>query len=80
MCPHAAKKERCLRLRPRRKNVRDHRNRRGDIVSAAAKAKAKDRVFQESALYMTQYFNAINFERSDKYDMGVDPFSAFVLK
>jgi len=50
------------------------------FLYAAAKAKAKDRMFQESALYMSQYLNAINFERQDKYDFGVDPFSTFKLK
>lgn len=50
------------------------------FLYAAAKAKAKDRMFQESALYMSQYLNSINFERQDKYDMGVDPTSTFDLK
>ena len=49
------------------------------FLYAAAKAKAKDRMFQESALYMAQYLNSINFERQDKYDMGVDPTTTFNL-
>jgi len=47
------------------------------FLYAAARAKAKDRMFQESALYMAQYLNTINFERKDKYDMGVDPTTTF---
>lgn len=50
------------------------------FLYAAAKAKAKDRMFQESALYMAQYLNSINFERQDKYDLGVDPTSTFDLR
>lgn len=50
------------------------------FLYAAAKAKAKDRMFQESALYMASYLNSVNFERQDKYDFGVDPTSTFDLK
>lgn len=39
---------------------------------AAARAKMKDRQFQEAALYMAEFTNSINFERQDKYDMGVE--------
>jgi len=50
------------------------------FLFATAKAKAKDRMFQESALYLTQYMNTINHERKDKYDYGSEPFSNFTLK
>jgi hypothetical protein len=43
------------------------------FLYAASKAKSKDRQHQEAALYMTQFMGAINFERQDKYDMGVAP-------
>jgi len=50
------------------------------FLYAASKAKAKDRMFQESALYLTQYINTINHERKDKYDFGTEPFGNFTLK
>ncbi len=50
------------------------------FLYAVSKAKAKDRMFQESALYLTQYINTINHERKDKYDFGTEPFSNFTLK
>lgn len=43
------------------------------FLFAAARAKMKDRQFQEAALYMAEFVNSINFERQDKYDMGVEP-------
>lgn len=43
------------------------------FLYAASKAKSKDRQHQEAALYMTQFMGSINFERQDKYDMGVAP-------
>jgi len=50
------------------------------FLYAAARAKAKDRMFQESALYMSQYISSLNFERQDKFDMGTDPYATFDLK
>ncbi len=50
------------------------------FLYAAAKAKAKDRMFQESALLMSQYLNTINFERQDKYDFGEDSIKNFAMK
>jgi len=50
------------------------------FLFCASKAKVKDRLFQESALYLTQYINTINHERKDKYDFGTEPFSNFTLK
>jgi len=43
------------------------------FLYAASKAKSKDRQHQEAALYMTQFMGQMNFERQDKYDMGVAP-------
>jgi len=50
------------------------------FLYAAAKAKTKDRMFQESSLLMSQYLNSVNFERQDKYDQGTTPTSEFSLK
>ena len=47
------------------------------FMYAASRAKAKDRQHQEAALYMAQFLNGINFERQDKYDMGVEPTAQF---
>lgn len=47
------------------------------FLYAAGKAKAKDRQHQEAALYMAQFLNSINFERQDKYDLGVEPTAQF---
>lgn len=48
------------------------------FLFAAAKAKLKDRLFQESALLMAEYLNSINFERKDKQKLGTDPNTDFV--
>jgi hypothetical protein len=50
------------------------------ILYAAAKAKQKDRMFEEAALLLSQYYNAVTFERQDKFDMGVDPIASFKQK
>jgi hypothetical protein len=44
---------------------------------AAAKAKVKERLYQESALMWNQYMDALNFERKDKYDLGVQTTDGF---
>jgi hypothetical protein len=43
------------------------------IVYACAMAKAKDEHFRQASLYQQMYLNAINFEREDKYDKGIEP-------
>ncbi len=43
------------------------------ILYACSMAKAKDEHFQQAALYQQMYLNAINFEREDKYDKGIEP-------
>lgn len=47
------------------------------FLYASAMAKARDRKFQEAALYQQMYLNALNFERQDKYTMGSLPTEAF---
>lgn len=42
------------------------------IYFATGLAKAKDRKFQEATVYQQMYQNAINFERQDKFDLGID--------
>lgn len=43
------------------------------ILYACAMAKAKDEHFQQASLYQQMYLNAINFEREDKFDKGIEP-------
>ena len=47
------------------------------FLYAASMAKAKDRKFEEAALYQQMYLNALNFERQDKYDLGSMPTDGF---
>lgn len=47
------------------------------FLYAASMAKARDRKFEEAALYQQMYLNALNFERQDKYTMGALPTDAF---
>lgn len=47
------------------------------IWYATSMAKAKDRKFEEAALYQQLYLNALNFERQDKHEMGTMPTSTF---
>lgn len=50
------------------------------ILFAAARAKTKDRAFNDAALMMQEYRSGIQFERQDKYDFGVDPTEVFRLR
>jgi hypothetical protein len=43
------------------------------ILYACAMAKAKDEHFQQASMYQQLYLNAINFERQDKFDKGIEP-------
>jgi hypothetical protein len=47
------------------------------ILYAAAKAKFKDKMFQEAAAYMDQYQRALIFERQDKFQIPVDSTDSF---
>jgi hypothetical protein len=47
------------------------------FLYAASMAKAKDRKFEEAALYQQMYLNSLNFERQDKYDLGTMPTESF---
>ena len=44
---------------------------------AVHKCKMKERLHQESALVYQLYVNAVNFERRDKYDLGMEPTREF---
>lgn len=47
------------------------------IVYACAKAKQKDQKFAESASLLQQFYNDVNFERSDKHTRETDSVEAF---
>jgi len=47
------------------------------FLYAVSMAKAKDRKFEEAALYQQMYLNALNFERQDKHVMGSMPTDSF---
>ena len=47
------------------------------ILYATSMAKARDRKFEEAAMYQQMYLNALNFERQDKHVMGSIPTDSF---
>jgi hypothetical protein len=47
------------------------------FLYATSMGKARDRKFEEAALYQQMYLNALNFERQDKHVMGSMPTDGF---
>lgn len=44
---------------------------------AASRAKIKERLYQEAILLWQQYITGVNFERQDKYNLGIQPTNDF---